>query len=303
MRLRCLCVVALASCAVAPPDLYPEAERSARDGRLLRALALLEQIPSAHPRRPECQRLWSEVEQRIRLAHVRVAEALGHHAGGDVEMANQLLAAVQADWPEAPGLSEAVALVARPVLFPAAPASEPELPSSEPAPRTIATPSPEVAPAAAPVATAPPDVPLPPAVVGEAVIESPVPDAKLAAVAGDPAQARSESPRQPVSAAASVAVPDLAMLRSLAQGRDIPAAIDRLDAEQRLNPGHTEIIELLTGLLRRRALVAYGRGWLEAAIEDWARIVELVPGDREASGNLTTARAELARRSTPRERR
>ena len=48
--------------------------------------------------------------------------------------------------------------------------------------------------------------------------------------------------------------------------------------------------------LRKRALVAYGRGWLEAAVEDWERIVDLTPDDQVSQNELGTARAELARR-------
>ena len=301
MSPRALTLAALlAGCTVAPPDLYPEAARSAADGRLLRALALLEQIPSAHPRRPDCERLTREIDARITRAHAQLGEALMLSVAGESSAAAALLAAVRAEWRDAPGLSDAAAasLASR---VPAAPAVEPAIGvvvATQVATEPAATAQPAGLAISTPVSDTPPDLPAPPEVPTEPARASP---ATIAAVA-EPASDDREPSLDPVVVLSEPV--DIAMLRGLVHSRDLPAAIARLDTAQRAQPDNQEIVDLLTGLLRKRALAAYGRGWLQAAIDDWARIHDLCPGDRTVSSHLTAARTELARRafSAPRGR-
>jgi hypothetical protein len=116
--------------------------------------------------------------------------------------------------------------------------------------------------------------------------------------ASTPPRARPEQEAQSdvLHAAETEAPLDMPTLRALVHGRDQERAIRQLTAAHRQHPENLEIRSLLAGLLRHRALVAYGRGWLDSAVDDWSMVVVLVPDDVTTATHLRVARGEMAQR-------
>ncbi|MEZ5964687.1 MAG: hypothetical protein R3F56_12635 [Planctomycetota bacterium] len=112
----------------------------------------------------------------------------------------------------------------------------------------------------------------------------------------DPARQVTAEAELEGAAGTPITATKLASLRAVVRGRDKSLAITRLAEAHAEYPANLEVRTMLASLLRQRALVAYGRGWLEAAVEDWEQIAQLAPDDMETLGHLDVAREELRRR-------
>ncbi len=316
--LWCLLAGGAAGCVVAPFDPFPAAQRAAQAGDLLRAIAYLDQVPVAHWRHAAARELAAIVESRISDSHCCIVEGLQWRAKGDEQAAMMAFARARELWPSVIGVSELlVSGLDGSALRPPAPSVPPGpegdlsvAPSGQTAGAAPLPLEPEpLSPELVSTPPVPPRVPSPPAVLAERT-----PPIDLSRMATDPVvgQPLSVDPGVPQSASrplgrergraayaenrAAVATPDMPALRALIQGRDQARAAAQLAAAHTDHPENLEIRVMLANLLRKRALVAYGRGWLEAAVEDWERVVDLTPDDRAPQDELGTARAELARR-------
>ncbi len=316
-RLWCSLAAGVAGCVVAPLDPFPAAQRAAQAGDLLRAIAYLDQVPLAHWRHTQARELAVIVESRINDSQRCIVEGLQWRARGDELAATTALARARELWPSVIGVSELLASgldsSAQPSPAPSVPPG-PEVDLSVPGSQQTADvaqlplepPPVSSTPASTPPVS--PRVPGPPAVLAEStppidlwrmeadpVATQPVSmDPGLAQLSSRPLGF--ERGETPAERDATVATPDMSALRALIQGRDQARAAAQLAAAHTDHPENLEIRVMLASLLRKRALVAYGRGWLEAAVEDWERIVDLTPDDHVPQNELGTARAELARR-------
>jgi hypothetical protein len=318
-----------AACTVAPPDPLPAAQRALDAGDLLRAVAHLDQVAPAHPLYPKARELSDLLQARIAESQRNVAEGLHRQAVGDAAGAEQAFASARAAWPRVI-LADDIARPRVPVALiadqqSAAPTPTPDPGSDESADQLAAAPNaaataPDlaVAPHAAPQQETALQLRSPPPLAQQH--DENVPTWTLPAPPGFLAHAASANASLPTAAAddnATAVVPlavtsaahraddiagepvtDLVTLRALAQGRDQRRAVAQLMRAHGLAPQNQDIRELLAAILRKRALVAYGRGWLDAAVDDWQQVVHLAPDDRTSRAHLATARAELERRAT-----
>jgi len=285
-RMVLLSALGASACVTAPLDLVSAARRASESGDLLRTLAYVDHVSPSHPRYKEALALAAEAERRIADSQRRVAGALRARLLGDEARAAVELAEARALWPKAILLDgvELVAPMTAALAAPSPPAVE--IVHGAPGPGSDRDGLPR-------------NLPRPPACVHEAPPPLPV------AFVPEPAATHEASIDEPLEAigppidqeARSVPAPlDLQALRAVAQGRDQHRAITQLSAAHRDHPDEPEVRAMLAGFLRQRALVAYGRGWLEAAIEDWQRVVDLLPEDAVARSHLETARQEQALR-------
>jgi len=319
--IRSLVVLAAAvpaACTVAPIDPVPAAVRAATDGDLLRALAYLDQIPAMHPRHEEAVAFSRSIEARIVGSQRWFATSVRATAAGRSAEAAAAWQRSRELWPRAPflepGWDQGLAAVAE-----GAGATSPRSATVEgPGPEAVATTSFTKEPALAdPYPESPPPTPMDtsvPAVLGDHPADSAAPVLFGPFPTGAPADETDSS--VPVEPARAVAFPlaespgsnglpkaDLANLRAAVRGRDKARAIAQLTSAHASYPENLEVRAMLADLLRQRALIAYGRGWLEAALDDWTTVADLMPEDRHALTHMEVARRELSRRRAHESRR
>lgn len=319
MRRALLTLSAMAptACVVAPIDPIPAALRAAEDGDLLRALAYVDHLPRVHPRYAEARAFAQAIEARITQSQRWLAEGLRLRADGDINMSLAALEQARDSWPGAIGVQQWIETISveigasvpsRDAVLAHAPLSpRPDL-RSEPTAPTGQGPAPlSNQPAAeAPTARHLPklaDLPPPPAVLGERAAASgwvvSAPTIRRDEPASVEVRGASAAPDRVHSGASTmqpVSNTELAGLRALVRGRDKTRAITHLSDAHATYPENSEVRTMLAGLLRQRALVAYGRGWLDAALDDWERVTALVPEDHTAFAYLAVAREEITRR-------
>ena len=326
-------MLTLAGCVIAPFDPLPAAQRALDNGDLLRAMAFLDQVPAAHPFYPRARALMATVESRVADSQRCIAEGLQLRAQGDQSGAEQAFARARDCWPlvclaselsSGPAVRVAVAPGIAATVAPLPQAASP----SEETPRAVAT---EASPSthlddegrstssvhdarvAAQSLLEPPPLPVALVEVRSATTvttavdrRQPVSELAGAETPAISTQGDTTSPLAPApnpttsedSTGVGAVRLDLTSLRALVQGRDQNRAATELARAHAAHPENQEIRDLLAMILKKRALVAYGRGWLDAAVEDWQQVVALTPDDRSTQTHLAVARAELARRES-----
>lgn len=276
--------LAPAACVVAPLDPVPAAVQAAEDGDLLRALAYLDQLPPMHPRHAEAAAFARALEARIAASQRWLGESARLHVQGDTTGAAVALQHAREAWPHALfapwPVTETVVTASMPQAAPPAPLAE-SAPTIEVARAEGALDSPEL-----------------PGVLAQPPEWSAATRLQLVAVSPpmDPARQVTAEAELEGAAGTPITATKLASLRAVVRGRDKSLAITRLAEAHAEYPANLEVRTMLASLLRQRALVAYGRGWLEAAVEDWEQIAQLAPDDMETLGHLDVAREELRRR-------
>ena len=96
-------------CTTLPPDAFVPATHELEQGRLLKALVGLDQIPPAHPRYAEARTLAIALERRVRVAQELVQRGLRMRSEWRDLEAIELFHRAQSVWPEVPGSEEFLA--------------------------------------------------------------------------------------------------------------------------------------------------------------------------------------------------
>lgn len=288
----------LAGCASAPMDVYPAAARAVDDGQLLRALAYLDQIPPAHPHYPDARMLAQAVERRLRRSQELVLQGLELRAQWRDDEALTCFEEAQQIWTAAVGVDawiEATRNRIDAARLSAAPAPAGEVRVSQPDAHEL-QPQAESKPAWVVASDddglrAPPMEP--PIAATDAAPTDPVGAGPAPIVDVPPTTARANSP------AADSAVKTLAQIETSIEAGDLQGALDDLDRRVQHDAGDGAARRRLVQVLHQRALQNYGRGWLDLAITDWGRVLEVDRAHPQARSFLQAATAEHERRSGP----
>ncbi len=88
----------------------------------------------------------------------------------------------------------------------------------------------------------------------------------------------------------------LEYVRRLLSSGDMDKALTILQDLWDESPGEPAVVQQLVRVLHQRALLAYGQGRLEAAIDDWKKVVRLQEGNTQAHAFMRAAETELAGR-------
>ena len=290
-----LCI--LAGCASAPMDVYPAAARAVDDGQLLRALAYLDQIPPAHPHYPDARMLAQAVERRLRRSQELVLQGLELRAQWRDDEALACFEEAQQIWTAAVGVDawiEATRNRIDAARLSAAPTPSGEVRVSQPEAHELQAQPAESRPA---WAVDPGDGGLP-ALPGEPPLAGG--DATPTDHAGaGPAPIVDVPPTTPraASSPSDSAPKTLAQIEASIEAGDLQSALDELDRRVQSDARDTVARRRLVQVLHQRALQNYGRGWLDLAIADWGRVLEVDRAHPQARSFLQAATAEHERRS------
>ncbi len=255
----------LASCKSAPMGPYARADAAVDSGQLLRALTLLDQVPPAHARYPEARTLAQAVERRMRAAHKMFLRGLLLRTEWRDEEAIRYFEWAREIWPGIAGADDLIAATRNRMD------SLDQVGSSVLDPGSVASTMPIGVVGIDPEDGTEPSEP--PAAPGPGPITS----------GPDPKPVR--GPSSQLAAAE----------RLLARG-ELQEALARLEDLHILHPDALAVRRTLARVLHQRALVRYGQGYLEAAIADWARVLQLDGKFTRVNQFLDAARAELSER-------
>ncbi len=280
-RGRAACGAALllsfASCQVVHDDPFAAGEADLQGGRLPRALARLDSVPTTHPRYADARALALAVERRLRTSQEMITRGLGMRSQHDDAAAIRHFEQALEIWPEEQRAHDLIAATrSRQSAFGS---------GSSDAGGDVVTTSPvdETAAGAGPA----------PAPGVETALPFVVPEAPVAM----PTEPRSVTPVEPNVAAPTLRIPKDRIAKAeqhLVRG-DLERALDLLE-EGPPNVADAEVERALVRVLRQRALLRYGQGLLEEAIADWQRILAILPDDAQSTGFVKAARTELADR-------
>ena len=278
-------------------DAYLAAEECVRAGRLLRALALLDRVPPAHPHYAEARTLAQAVERRIRVSQDLISKGLALRSEWRDEEALELFRSAAAVWPGAGGPQELIDATQNRIHALEHTGSGGGVPQART--RVVTTPD---------IASVGPD-----AQGGE---HGQVPSAPLVEVqrmAGAEGYANPDTGAAAGTRAATAQATGAEAAAALAEQarrlrlRDAQQCLERGEMTRAMEileelaeeaPHDAQLLATLVRVLHQRALLRYGQGWLELAIADWSRVLELRAGDRHATDFAAAARAELAERKT-----
>lgn len=240
-----------------PAEPMAAGERALRDQDLVGALLAYERVPGTDPRYLEAQAAAVEIERRLVAGCEGLLAGLRGRHTGDAGAAHGLRAARSA-FPTLPGLA-ALAEGNAPHAGAAASATAEvvAVPPVRVEPCELADPRWDDLPIRAPRAASESFA---------AAIQPPVRDPSAENLA--------------------------AVEKKLQDGAADAAVADLLDLAQRA-PDELRVRVRLARLLHQRALLAYGRGDVVAAIGDWERVLEFDPGNVQAKDLLSSARREL----------
>lgn len=285
-----LTLALLVGCKTTSGDPFARGEQASQRGDFLAALADLDAVPPGHPRYTEARSYAQALERRIRTSYELLLEGLGRRAEWRDEAALQSFEQAKAVWPEVRGVAGLIrATKSRmKVLSEQARADEAdrqaqvgedlvqeEVPTVTTSP-IIDTPGPEVV---LPVEPEPP--------------------------AGPATETRPAGPSTPGTGSAKRGDDDeaqrrrrvglQAVQRRLERG-DMARAMELLEDLRSAFPEDRQVAGMLARVLHQRAMLYYGQGRLEAAIDDWDWVVRLQPSNRQAKAFLRAARTEFTNR-------
>ncbi len=254
----------LPACVVMPADPFMAAQQSLKDGDLLDTLLYLDQVPPNHSRYADARSIAQAVERRMRTAHKLMGRGMALRAEWRDEEAIDLFEQSLSVWARVSGASEMI-LATEHRMSALQPADEEDYGSSEdigiagtmPIGFPVPGPNPEPGPGA--------------------VIEPRVEEPMLQSEAGTAPD---------VKARTRVAL-------DLLQRGQLERALDLLEGLHAELPSHSEVAESLVRVLNQRALLHYGQGDLELALNDWTRVLRLDAKHEQARGFLIAAQAEL----------
>ena len=255
--LGCL-VLGLAGCATHTPDPFLEAERLAESGVFMGALALLDKVPPAHLHYGEARALAQALERRMRTSQELVLRGM----------------AMRNEWRDQEALRHFRHALE---IWPAVAGAEAFIQATKNRMRALE----EVRQA-------------------EQVVAAPG--------GGDPGYGQLQTvpvgiePLTPGNKAANPKQPETDMLRVARQLGAVKGHLDRAEMEQAMDllealmqdfPDNQAIASRFAWVLHQRALVRYGQGFLEGAIEDWKRLLKMRREHRQAAAFLKAAETEL----------
>lgn len=253
----------LVGCIVMPADPFAAAQQRLREGELLDTLLYLDQVPPNHSRYADARSIAQAVERRMRTAHKLLGRGMALRAEWRDEEAIDLFEQSLSVWGRVTGARELI--LATEHRMAALQAEESggatgdgiEIAGTMPIGFPVPGPSPEPGPGAA--------------------VEAPVVE--------DPSEPEPGTPPD-VKARTRVAL-------DLLQRGQLERALDMLEGLHAELPSHPEVAKSLVRVLNQRALLHYGQGDLELALNDWTRVLRLDPSHDQARGFLIAAQAEL----------
>jgi hypothetical protein len=260
-------------------------------GDLSGALRIVESAPLGDPALPAANALATLLSERMALAHREVAAGLSLRSAKHDDEALRAFRRAELLWPRMPGLGDRMASVAHRVpwlreVIPAgrtASASESEASTG---PVSNAAPIPGTGDQGRGTASVP--------AVGSEEIDPERGSATrqsthlLGVVAA-------ESPSLTDSAASEEVAQRLAAIEARLSQGEIESSMIELMVLYRSHATDQRVRQRLSRLLAQRALMRFGGGAVGPAVEDWQRVLEIEPCNREAQQLLAQARAELAR--------
>jgi len=251
-------VVGLFGCATHTSDPFLEAERLADGGAFMGALGLLDKVPPAHLRYAEARALAQALERRMRTSQELVLRGMAmRNEWRDQEALRHFQHALEI-WPSVAGAAGFIQ------------ATKSRMRALE-----------EVR-------------------QGEHVLPTPG--------GGDPGYGQLHTVpvgTEPLSTGDTVAnpkQPETDELRVARQLRAVKGHLDRGEMEQAMDllealmldfPDNQAVVSRFARVLHQRALVRYGQGFLEGAIEDWKRLLKMRREHRQAGAFLKAAETEL----------
>jgi tetratricopeptide (TPR) repeat protein len=311
-------LVVLAGCQSAPVDPLRIASRHAEAGRFLEALQSLDRLPPSHADYTQARTLAQALERRIRTSQEKVLEGLSLRAEWrDVEAVRRFEEALEI-WSHvvaARGLKTATenriaALAADEAARQAGvDTAEPVgVVTTSPIGEVTTTPTEEITNDSSRFAKT-----LPAAPVAETESRDTAPDPRSPRSESreeDAAVKQQSSPREsgPASPHGKSVPPAHARTntrrrrRMLGQARkllgrgDMDRALDILRDLWDEAPRDRHVAAQLVRVWHHRALLAYGQGRLEAAIDDWKKVVRLDKDNAQVHAFMRAAKTELAAR-------
>lgn len=281
-------VLLLAGCQVRPADPIAWAIREAQRSQFLSALIELDRLPPSHSRYTEARTLARALERRIRTSYEKMLEGLAlRNQWRDEEALSRFREALEI-WPDVVAARGLIRATEHRIV---AIGDDREMPLRQVAEQSNGqvgevTTSPvvsEKSPPQAPtgetrpkVADAPPD----PTGVGN---RSDRTDPTPKRVARTPLQ---KMRRRTL----------LGQVSKLMRSGEMDRALDILEDLWKETPGDRVIAGQLARVQHQRALLAYGQGRLQAAIEGWRQVARLAPENTQARAFMRAARTELTAR-------
>jgi tetratricopeptide (TPR) repeat protein len=256
--LGCVVLAGLVGCATQSPDPFLAAEGLAASGAFLQALPLLDKVPPTHQHYGEARALAQALERRMRTSQELVLRGMAmRNEWRDKEALRHFEHALEI-WPSVAGAETFIQ------------ATKNRMSALEEVRQTeqVVAPPGGGDPGFGQLHTVP---------VG---IETLIPGNKKP----DPKQPETE---------------DLRVARQL---RAVKGHLDRGEMEQAMDvletlmldyPENQAVASRFARVLHQRALVRYGSGFLEGAIEDWKRLLKMRPAHRQAAAFLKAAETEL----------
>ncbi len=311
-----VCVALCASACATPRDDFDVARDSLGRGDLLTTIVHLDRVPPTHPEYLEARSLARAVERRMRTGQRLFQRGLHLRAEWRDEEAIESFELARQVWPCIGGVDRMIDAT-RERMRSLAPSLDPD---PEVLPETaVATTSPVTdkelgddgavfgpvldGSRSAANRTAP--------TLAETPIGPPAPNAKPDELASapptatdggeSPDDAASDAPDAPPASSPQrlVRLQIAKATADLAAGR-LEEALDALDGLYVHHPESTEVRELLMRVLHQRALLLYGQGQLQAALESWAKILAIDPDHQQAREFYRAAETELhALRAAP----
>lgn len=253
----CLLVVVLGACATQKQDLFLAAERLAANGAFMEALEALDQVPPVHVHYGEARALAQALERRMRTSQELVLRGMQMRSEWrDKEALSHFQHALEI-WPAVAGAQTFIQ------------ATKNRMRVLQEGPTTPVVASPGGGdPGFGQLHTVP---------VG---IELNTPGNKQAV------------PKQPETEDLRVARQLKAVKGHLGRG-EMEQAMDLLEALKLDYPENQAVAARFARVLHQRALVRYGSGFLEGAIEDWKRLLKIQSQHGQAAAFLKAAETEL----------
>lgn len=259
-------LLGLAACATHIPDPFLEGERLAESGAFLGALVLLDEVPPAHLRYAESRALAQALERRMRTSQELVLRGMAmRNEWRDQEALRHFRQALEI-WPGVAGAGGLIRATTNRIRALEQGPGQPEgVPGGDDNPgyRQLDT---------EPVGTEPGVTP--PAAPGSGTAPATGPEDDAARRAGQLRLAQ----------------------RHLEHG-ELEDAMDVLEALCLDFPKDPAVTTTFARVLHQRGLLRYGQGFLDGAIEDWKRVLDMQGEHRQAEAFLKAAETELKLRN------
>ncbi len=290
----------LPACKVAPKDPFIAAERAASDGGFLQSLIYLDQVPPSHPNYAEARAFALALERRMRTSQEMVLRGMTMRSEWRDEEAIQNFEHALQVWPKVHGAKGMILATRHRLLAMAQEKQEQDLPEVVTQAGPVTQPGAVTQVGAVP---AKPDVEREPSKQPEPVVttepvqqssaENPATDAEAAEPKSETA---GDSPASKAEVANVQRQKQLIQVTRYLQRGEMEVAMDLLASMRSADPKDQAVADMLARVLHQRALLRYGQGFLEGAIEDWQWVGQLQSQNDQAQAFLRAARTELALR-------